>query len=46
VRSHPTDEHLLPFFVALGAASPGVAGTRVHESFQHGTLAMDAYSWA
>jgi len=46
VRSHPTDEHLLPFFVALGAATPGIAGTRVHQSFSHGTLAMDAYSFA
>jgi 4,5-DOPA dioxygenase extradiol len=46
VRAHPTDEHLLPFFVALGAATPGVAGTRVHQSFQHGTLAMDAYTFA
>lgn len=46
VRSHPTDEHLLPFYVALGAATPGVAGTRVHQSFQHGTLAMDAYTFA
>jgi len=46
VRNHPTDEHLLPFFVALGAATPGVAGRRVHESFSHGTLAMDAYQFA
>lgn len=42
-RSHPTDEHLLPLFVALGAATPGVAGTRVHASHTYGSLAMDAY---
>lgn len=42
-RSHPTDEHLLPFFLALGAGTPGVKGTRVHASHTYGSLAMDVY---
>lgn len=41
--AHPTDEHLLPLFVALGAA--GGPGRVLHRSLD-GSLAMDAYSWA
>ena len=40
VRNHPTDEHLLPLFVALGV---GGAGTRIHHDYDFGVLAMDAY---
>lgn len=43
-RNHPTDEHLLPLFVALGAGGPD--GVRVHESYNHGVLAMDGYRFA
>lgn len=43
-RNHPTDEHLLPLFVALGAGGPD--GIRVHQSFNHGVLAMDGYRFA
>lgn len=39
-RSHPTDEHFLPLFVALGA---GDRSERIHASISHGVLAMDAY---
>ena len=45
VRNHPSDEHLLPFFTALGAAGAGAAGRRVHASTTHGVLAMDVYEW-
>ena len=41
-RNHPTDEHLLPMFVALGAAD-GQPGMRVHRSNTYAVLAMDAY---
>ena len=45
---HPTDEHLLPFFVAAGAAA-GAAGStvgqRIHASLTFGDLAMDAYAF-
>jgi 4,5-DOPA dioxygenase extradiol len=45
-QNHPTDEHLLPLYVALGAATPGVPAQRIHASFAHGSLAMDCYSFA
>lgn len=41
--NHPTDEHLLPLFVALGAAGPGRRAERVHTSDDYGVLMMDAY---
>lgn len=43
---HPTDEHLLPWFVAAGAAGPGARGTRIHASLTFGDLGMDAYAFA
>jgi 4,5-DOPA dioxygenase extradiol len=43
VRNHPTDEHLIPVFVALGAGDPGGATTRLHSSIQSGVISMDAY---
>lgn len=43
-RNHPTDEHLLPLFVALGAGGPD--GVRIHDSYNFGVLAMDAYRFA
>ncbi len=45
-RNHPTDEHLLPFHAALGAGTPGIAGTRIHASYDHGVMAMDAYAFS
>jgi len=42
--SHPTEEHFLPFFVALGAAD-GDRPTRHQPPFTYGGLAMDAYVW-
>ncbi len=47
-ENHPTGEHLLPLFVALGAAaglgSNAVKGRRLHASNEFGVLAMDAYT--
>jgi len=40
-RSHPTDEHLEPFFVALGAGGPGAR--RLALGFTYGTLGMDSF---
>lgn len=51
-RAHPTDEHLLPFYVALGAAlGPRDAGAgqtpadvaRVADEVTYGVLAMDTF---
>ncbi len=43
-HNHPTEEHLLPLFVALGAAAHGEA-TRLHDWVDSGVLAMDAYGF-
>ncbi|MEW5863018.1 MAG: class III extradiol ring-cleavage dioxygenase [Pseudomonadota bacterium] len=42
-RAHPTEEHFLPLFVALGAAGPDYRATRVYDGVETGSLAMDAY---
>lgn len=44
-KNHPTEEHLLPLYVALGAAGPGAKAELLHTSFEHGVLAMDAYAF-
>jgi 4,5-DOPA dioxygenase extradiol len=44
-RNHPTEEHLLPLFVALGAAGPDATATRLHASNTYGVLRMDAYAF-
>jgi len=43
VRNHPTDEHLIPLYVALGAGDPGGATQRLHSSIESGVISMDAY---
>ena len=45
VENHPTEEHLLPLYVALGAAGPGARAERLHSSTTHGVLRMDAYAF-
>lgn len=45
VLMHPTDEHLLPFYVAAGAAGMAPVGLRLHASITYGCLAMDAYAF-
>jgi 4,5-DOPA dioxygenase extradiol len=42
-RAHPTDEHFLPLFVALGAAQERAKPERVYDAIDSGVLAMDAY---
>ncbi len=44
-ENHPTDEHLLPFFTALGASADNKA-TRLHASVEYGVIAMDNYAFA
>jgi len=46
VRAHPTDEHFLPLFFALGAASGKKKPERVYDAIDSGVLAMDAYVFA
>jgi 4,5-DOPA dioxygenase extradiol len=43
-RAHPTEEHLLPLFFAMGAAGSDAVGARCIEGgITHGVLAMDAF---
>ncbi|MDE2334004.1 MAG: dioxygenase [Rhodospirillales bacterium] len=41
---HPTEEHLLPLFTALGAGGAG-AVRRLHRSTEYSILRMDAYAF-
>lgn len=45
VDMHPTDEHLLPWFVAAGAGGVRAAPLRLHASVERGSLGMDAYAF-
>jgi len=45
VRAHPTDEHFLPLFVALGAAPGNYSAARLYDQVEMGALAMDAYAF-
>lgn len=50
-EAHPSEEHFLPLFVAIGAASGPSPGStapppeRLRPAFTYGALAMDAYVW-
>jgi 4,5-DOPA dioxygenase extradiol len=44
-RNHPTEEHLLPLYVALGAGGEKTAAQRLHASTTYGILRMDAYAF-
>lgn len=43
-RNHPTEEHLLPIFVAAGTAAGGPV-RHLHQSTTHGVLRMDAFAF-
>ena len=40
---HPSEEHFMPLFVALGAAGDSRRATNIHHSMCFGTLAMNAW---
>jgi 4,5-DOPA dioxygenase extradiol len=42
---HPTDEHLLPWYVAAGVGGRAAAPVRIHDSATMGSLGMDAYAF-
>jgi 4,5-DOPA dioxygenase extradiol len=44
-HNHPSEEHLLPLFVAIGAAGTNAKGTQLHSSFTYGALSMAAYAF-
>ena len=45
VKNHPTEEHLIPLFAALGAAGPSWRAERLHASATYGILRMDVYAF-
>ncbi|HEY4316227.1 MAG TPA: class III extradiol ring-cleavage dioxygenase [Herbaspirillum sp.] len=50
-RNHPSEEHLLPLFVAMGAAAgadgrPPVHAELLHDSYEYGVLAMDMIAFS
>ena len=47
-ENHPTEEHLLPLFAAMGAGignHESITSSTLHRSYHHSILAMDAYSF-
>lgn len=42
---HPTDEHLLPWYVAAGAGGREATPQRIHATVSRGSLGMDAYAF-
>ena len=44
-RAHPTEEHLLPLFVAMGAAGAQPRVQHVHDATTYGILAMDIFAF-
>jgi len=45
VQAHPSDEHLLPLYVAFGAGGDGARSERFHAGIDDYVIAMDAYSF-
>jgi 4,5-DOPA dioxygenase extradiol len=43
-RAHPTDEHFLPLFFALGAAGQATRRHYLSREVMHSMLAMDAFT--
>ena len=46
VRNHPSEEHLLPLFTAMGAAGDTPQAERLHASYEYAALAMDMYAFS
>lgn len=45
-RAHPTDEHFLPLFVALGATGAQESVDVLEKEVRYGMLSMESYVWA
>ncbi|MBU3656975.1 MAG: dioxygenase [Rhodocyclaceae bacterium] len=44
-QAQPTDDHFMPFFVALGAAGPNAKGKRFYAGIDDLVIAMDGYQF-
>ena len=45
-KNHPTTEHIMPLFVALGVAGENRTGRQIHQAYTYGILSMAAYQWS
>ena len=45
-KNHPSEEHLLPFYAALGAAGENARAERLHASATYSVLRMDVYAFS
>jgi len=45
-KNHPTEEHLLPLYTALGAAGEKTDAARLHASATYSVLRMDVYAFS
>ena len=43
--AHPTEDHLMPLYVAFGAGHGDGSATKLHGSFTLGSLSMASYGW-
>lgn len=44
-KNHPTPDHILPLFAAMGAGGSEMHARAIHRSTTYGILAMDAYAF-
>lgn len=44
-KNHPTEEHLLPLYTAMGAAGEHPRATRLHASATYSIIRMDVYAF-
>lgn len=44
-QAHPTPEHLMPLFVAMGAGGDEAIGRRIHHSFSYGSISMASFAF-
>ncbi|WP_440221793.1 DODA-type extradiol aromatic ring-opening family dioxygenase [Dokdonella sp. MW10] len=45
LRNHPSPEHLMPLYVALGAGGEAPHARLLHDSIELGSLALDAFAF-
>lgn len=44
--AHPSNEHLMPLFLSMGAGWSESRVKRIHQSFSYGNISMSAYAFA